>query len=410
MVKPFQKNIKDKDGKSKKSKVYYFQVMVDGKRVVESTGEKNYNLAVKKAATREKELKGGTDFRSVLKSLLDTLDNLPVKERDAARNECIEKIVEGTILKMKLEDAFAAFRTRPKRKAVSERTYKDYEHLWDRFVEWIKKENPHIQFLNEITPSVAEEYLISEWEKGISERTYNERIKKFRAMFSSLSKKAGLQKNVWNTVNKMTERTISKRPLTAEQIRDILSVADDEMKVFFIIGLYTGLRRGDAATLKWSEVDFRKNIITKLPSKTKNLKKPVYIPIHSELAAVLKFLKNNLDNKNKEEYILPNISRTYIKSETYLNKKIQNTFIKAGIETTVAREGAKRRTAVYGFHSFRHSFVSMCADGNTPMHVVMELVGHNSKAVHQVYQHASDELKRKAIEMLPKIEGETEEK
>jgi integrase len=405
MVKPFQKDIRDKDGGKKKSKVYYFQVMINGKRIVESTGEVNKNLAVKKAVARERELRGGTDYLSALKSLISCLDNLSVEERDAARNECIQKIVEGTALKMKLEEAFDSYKARPKRKSVSDRTYTDYKNLWEKFIEWIKKEYPQVHYLNEITQNIAEEYLVSEWNKGISERTYNERIKKFRAMFTALSKKAGLRMNVWSSVDKMTERTISKRPLTSSQIRELLRVAEDEMRILFLIGLYTGLRRGDAATLKWEEINLKKNTITRLPGKIKASMKNLEIPIHLELLAFLNFLKNNLDPETSGEYVLPQISKIYLKDSSKLNRMIQKTFIKAGIETTVKREGAKRKTAVYGFHSFRHSFVSMCAEGNTPMHVVMELVGHNSKAVHQVYQHASDESKRKAIEMLPKIEG-----
>ena len=69
------------------------------------------------------------------------------------------------------------------------------------------------------------------------------------------------------------------------------------------------------------------------------------------------------------------------------------------------RENSIKKAPVYGFHSFRHSFVSICAGEGIPVHVVMELVGHNSKLVHQVYQHATIEDKRKAIDLLPEVEG-----
>jgi len=396
MVKPFKMN---------ERKNYYFQVMIDGKRIVESTGETKYPLAVKKATERVNELRGKSNYQEALKRLIDCLNCLQVEERDNARNDCMEKINEGTIFKMKLEEAFSAYKERRKTRVVSEGTYKEYERLWNNFVNWLKKEYPEIVFLNEITVDVAEKYLASEWERGIAERTFNERIKKFRAMFSALSKKAGLFHNVWKSVDKMTEFTISKKPLTPEQLTDLFKVAKGEMKTLFIIGLYTGLRRGDASTLRWSEIDFDKRLIDKIPSKTKRSGKKVIIPLHGALKAILLSIKENLDDESKSEFVLPEIAEMYNRHPTSVGRIITRTFKKAGIETAVKREGAKMKTGVYGFHSFRHSFVSLCASGGIPIHVVMELVGHNSKLVHQIYQHATIEDKRKAIDLLPEVEG-----
>ncbi len=391
----------------KGSKSYYFKTMIDRQVYYESTGETNYNQALKKATERTKELKGQTDFREALKRLIDCIDHVDISERDAVRNECIEKIGSGTIFKMKLEDAFESYREKPKKRTISERTYNDYKILWGKFIQWTKENYPTVVYLNEIDNEIAEKYLNSEKEKGIAERTYNERIKKFRAMFSALSKTAGLKENVWKSISKMTEGTISKKMLTKNQLKDLFSITDGEMKVLFMIGLFTGLRLGDASTLKWKEIDFENGFIIRLPNKTKNLKKKIEIPLLGILRENLEEIRNSLPDKNKSEYVLPEMARLYINSPSYLSFLIQQTFVKAGIETKVEREGTTRKTAVYGFHSFRHSFVSLCASGNIPVNVVMELVGHNSKAVHQIYQHATNEQKVKAIEA---VEQATREK
>lgn len=379
--------------------------MISGKRIVESTGESNKTVALKKATEREKELKGKPNYKEPLKKLIEFLNSLPVEERDSARNECMSKINEGTIFKVKLEQAFQMYKERPKKRTVSERTYQEYENLWNNFILWIKAEFPEINYLNEITVEVAEKYLADEWKKGIAEKTYNDRIKRFRAMFTALSRKAGLFQNVWTSVDKMTESTISKKPLTSKQLRDLFEVAEGEMQTLFLIGLYTGLRRGDAVTLKWKEVDFENGVIKRLPSKTKNLRKKITIPLHKVLKAVLYQIKHNSIEEDPSDYVLPKLSQVFFKNPTHLARLIRHTFEKAGIKTTVEREGAVRRTPVYGFHSFRHSFVSLCASGGIPAHVVMELVGHNSKTVHQIYQHATIEDKQKAINILPEIGG-----
>jgi integrase len=396
MAKPF---------KMKDRKNYYFQVMVDGKRIVESTGETNYNSALKKATERISELRGNANYQEALKRLIDCINTLPVDTRDSVRNDCMQMINEGTIFKLRLETVFDTYKKELSKKRLSQRTQKEYESHWLKFTAWLNENHPEINYLNEISLDVAKDYLSDEWEKGITERTYNERIKKFRAMFSALSKEAGLNKNIWNLIKKLPETTISKKNLTEDQLKKIFEVAEGEMKVLFSIGIYTGLRLGDSATLKWSDVDLEKNIISITPGKTRKHNKKIVIPLHHFLKSIFLYIKNNTPEENETEYILPTVSQKYISAPDTLSKKIQKTFEEVGIKTKVEREGSARKTAVYGFHSFRHSFVSLCANGGIPEHIVMELVGHNSKAVHQVYQHAKIEDKQKAINILPEIGG-----
>jgi len=381
---------------------YYFKVSINNKMYSESTRETDYRKAMKVAVERERELRGIQSYYEPLNRLISCIDSLAPEERDKARNICVEKLTEGTILKVSLDEAFEQYRNRPKKREATERTYRDQKRLWNKFVQWAKKAYPQVKFLNEVHIEVAEDFLISEWKKHISERTYNERIKNFRAIFTALSKKAGLRENVWTLVEKKTENTISKENLTSEHLNQLFSCTDrGEMKALFMIGVYTGLRLGDAATLKWSEINFDTGIITKQPSKTKGTGKKIHLPIHIKLKEMLLLLKKEADENNKNDYVLPKYSRLHINSPTYLSKLVQTAFKKAGIETSVERDGTSRKTAVYGFHSFRHTFVSMCAAENIPVHVVMELVGHNSKLVHQVYQHASNAQKVKAIKSLP---------
>lgn len=393
MVKPF---------KRKGRKHYYFQVMINNQRIIESTGEVKYNPALKKATERVRELKGEAGYRDALESLINCLSNIPESSRDGAINECVKRINEGALNRMKLCDVLDAYRSKPRNSLVTDRTFKEYESHWKNLVAWLEENHPPVQYMNEITLDMAEKFLASEWKKGIAARSYNERITKFRSLFSSLHKNAGLSKNVWQETSKMKEAVISKKPLSPEQLKEIFYVADDSLKALFFIGMYTGLRRGDCCKLKWENIDFEKGIITVRPGKTKVYGKEINIPIHPVLLEVLLHLRREVEEK--EEYVLPDIADRYDKNSKYLTDKITKTFEKAGVKTCVKRKGSVRKANVYGFHSFRHSFVSFCASGGVPVHVVMELVGHNSKTVHQIYQHASEKEKLKAIKSLPMLE------
>ena len=113
----------------------------------------------------------------------------------------------------------------------------------------------------------------------------------------------------------------------------------------------------------------------------------------------LKRVKSERKN-NKNDYVIPEIAEKYLGSKAALSIRIQNFFQKAGIETKIENERCFRKSTVYGFHSFRHGFVSLCAANGIPMNVVMELVGHRSAMVHEIYQHATAEQKIRAINVI----------
>lgn len=385
-----------KDG----SKNYYFQIVVNGRRISESTRTSIFKDALKKAEERCMELKLGLDYYFYIKKLVAIIGELDPKEKDTAISAAIAALNGIVVKKVTIQDAFELFKTKPRKRSVSLRVYADYQSMWNKFCEYLNKHFPSVKYLSEITLSMAEKYLYSEWEKGITERTYNERITKFRTMFSALADDAGLRKNVWQQVDKMTEGHISKRPFSKNQIDSIFKLAEGEMRTLCMIGLYTGLRLGDAATLKWSEIDFDNSLISRLPNKTKKLRKNVEIPLLGGLREELLRVKAAL--KKEEIYVLPEMAEKYLATPATLSLSVQAFFQKAGIETMIVRDGVTRKSTVYGFHSFRHSFVSLCAAHRIPMNVVMELVGHRSAMVHEIYQHASNEQKIEAINVIEK--------
>ena len=74
-----------------------------------------------------------------------------------------------------------------------------------------------------------------------------------------------------------------------------------------------------------------------------------------------------------------------------------------GQDTTSSEDKGHRalRANLYSLHSFRHTFVSFCANAGVPLDVVGAIVGHGSIAMTRHYAHISDEAKEKAIKRLP---------
>jgi integrase len=390
MVKPF---------KMGNRKNYYFQVMINGNRIVESTGETFYNKAIKKAAERTRELKNQEDYSIHLKRLVECVALLPMEKQEPAIRECLQLISSSSQTKMTLENVYASFIEKPRNATASRSTTNSYKRVWRGFLSWLKDNYPEKVYLNEISEVIAEEYMTRVWKKGVAEQTYNENIKVLRSMFNVIGKSAGLTTNVWKAVKKIKVNSISKKPLTKEDFVSIMKVAEGEIKLLLIIGFYTGLRLGDACLLKWDEVNLKTGLFKITPSKTRGHDKTVDIPIHGILLEILQRIY-----PSENTYVLPTVAASYSKDPGAVSKKIQKTFIKAGIKTTEERKRGVKDATVYGFHSLRHSFISLCAAEGIPQHIVREIVGHSSDTIHQIYQHASVEQKRKAIDLFPKIE------
>jgi integrase len=106
------------------------------------------------------------------------------------------------------------------------------------------------------------------------------------------------------------------------------------------------------------------------------------------------------------EYLFPEAAMRHGKGQSSaITKQIQDHFTACGIQTTEEPTGPHRKKAIVrvGFHSLRHSFVSMCAAKGVQRAVVQELVGHGSPAMTALYEHADEEQKAEAIAQLPTV-------
>ena len=129
----------------------------------------------------------------------------------------------------------------------------------------------------------------------------------------------------------------------------------------------------------------------------------VALPIHPSLQELLKELRPK--QGSVDSYLLPDVAEEYQRNPTAISRRIREHFENCGIQTVEESGSTHRRNAIVrvGFHSLRHSFVSLCAGKGVPEVALMELVGHGSPAMTRLYSHAGNEQKAKAVAALPKI-------
>jgi integrase len=363
------------------------------------------------------EIAGRESVDALFVRLNEALGRLPKREQEPKRVTLAEQLRNGVSARLEVAEAWDAWLNSPRKRRAGQGTIDGYRAYWGReavkkhgrkngngFKPWLLKRHSYVKYLHEVTPAIAEEYASHVWQTGVAPRTYNGQIKFLRSMFKTLNTRAGLTCNPWEEISTEENDTEGRRNFTPDELSTVCAKAKGDLRYWLAIGLYTGMRLGDVVTLRWSEIDFDDGTIRRVPGKTKRKGKVVSFPLHPVLWAMLQELRESADLKTG--YLFPEDAARHVKGQSStITDSIQKHFKTCGITTTESPNGKQRQKVIVrvGFHSLRHSFVSLCAENKVPQVAIQELVGHGSPAMTALYSHAGSEQKAKAIAMLPTV-------
>jgi integrase len=249
-----------------------------------------------------------------------------------------------------------------------------HRQLWQAFVNWTTANRPQAKYIESITSADANAY--SDYCHKIADcgpRGHNDRIKICRVVCEL----AGQNPNPFASVRKWSETNEGRDALELIDLQRIVTAATGELRLLIMIGLFTGLRLGDAVLLSWQ--DIKDGRVYKVTSKNS---KPVSLGIAPALAAELAALPRPSNNK---DFIMPELAALYAKEPQRLCKKIRRLFESVGIEVVEHVPGRAKGVSRRGFHSLRTSFVSICARAGVPTELISQWAGH-SPQVNAIYQ------------------------
>lgn len=180
--------------------------------------------------------------------------------------------------------------------------------------------------------------------------------------------------------------------------KDILS-EDEVVKLFsthyrqesqvvrraFAVTCFTGIRHCDLANLRWRNIDFANRIMTFRQVKVMNESSSsgVVVPLDDvSLAAI----GEKPTNAKTSDFVFPNLPTI-----EGCNKALRHWVEKAGIDKHIT------------WHCGRHTFATLLLSKGANIKVVSKLLGHSTLRFTEKYVRAVDDLKRAAVESLPKI-------
>jgi len=376
----------------KRGSVYYVQWKVGGKLFKQSTGTGDARLAEKRRAEIMAPFAVG-DRAEVLRRLADRIG-----DREAELVRLDEQANPPTAIKQ----SWTAYLQALNRPEISPGTLRNYESYWQSFADWMEATFPNVREMRAVSYPIAEGYVSGLIARGVTGRTVNAHRSFLRAFWNVLAEKAKTEGNVWTKIAKRDERSQGRRALTVEELRRVCGSAKGELRTLLCLGLYLGARLGDCALMDWGNVDLVRRVISYTPRKTaRKAPEPLAVPMHPELRALL----SETPEGERRGPLCPDLADRYTRrGADGVSDLVQAHFVACGIATDTDRTGAGVRRAVsVGFHSMRHTAVSLLREAGAAQSVSMALVGHNDKAVHQLYTHVDGGAMERAVLALPSI-------
>jgi integrase len=365
------------------------------------------------------------DAKRRARRVADIMERIALGETrtEAHLRECLFEIYElvnnDRIFRPSIEKFFREFLKEFEGKAdVGDRatsTYIRYSGAVDRLMEILGEERIQAPF-DTLREEDFEKFLLKRLEESDINTVIND-FKVFKVPLQRAVRKGLLKSNPAAAVDLEKSASAERIPFTIEEFQQLilacrdqkLHIAGDprEMEGMIWAGLYTALRLGDIASLRWSDIDFENGVIRLTPRKTRRKNKHLEIPIAKALEAALKKLPSF---GTDSEYLFPSMQpdtprRKETNDFSFLSKRFNCVVDHAGIDPLpMEDQKTGRTTRQKTFHCLRYTFNSMLAEAGVPQELRMKLTGHASKRVNDGYTKFSIESKRDAINLLPNLD------
>lgn len=362
----------------KRASGYYIRIVVEGKIIVRVL--RNPDGTPCRTLTEAR--RAQADFIRPF-ALADKAEALQGIQRRIADVQA-EAVAKPTVV-----DCWRAYLASPDRLPSGPHTQREYTRYARDFAQWIQDTHPNTVYVQDVSKAIACAYAatLADRYSGV---TFNKRIAFLKAMFRAL---LDSQDTPFNKCKPKPIDSTPHKPLSQEQIQAVLNSTTGELNTLLLIGVYTGLRLGDASNLRWEQVDLERNIITVTPSKTsKRSGKTVVIPIHPTLRARLETTFRTSDR------VCPYIAWRYQSDRSAVTKKLHRAFEGAGIATKDSNGHTVR-----SYHSLRFSIGQQLVSAGFSLDCIAQVLGHSNQTMTRHYSTITDTVREQAILSLPSI-------
>ena len=241
------------------------------------------------------------------------------------------------------------------------------------------------KIISEISKLVVGDYSSYEVYKS-GGKNFNNIKSALNAVFRLTLLDSGMDESPFAKIPNRSLSSKHQRPFTEAEFVRIYRAAPEPWKTAVLIAWFTGLRQKDVFLLRWDQI--QGDVLTTTPAKTARFGRAVQIPIHPQLAEVLKNLSRCGERVlGAWEYDPKSIS---------FRRAFGHILRSLGIVDNVHGKVV--------FNSLRDSFITRCDEAGVPRHAIRGIVGHRKDNMTDLYSH--DLKSARQVQRLPRVKLE----
>lgn len=260
-------------------------------------------------------------------------------------------------------------------------------------------------WLQKLTPQQVQSFLAQKLNEGLSPKYVREMLGVLSLALNNAVKWGYLSRNVCELVTRPRVPKHEIAPLTLEQARRFRQhIQGHRFEVLITMAVVTGMRRGELLSLRWSDIDFQRNILQVLHTvdrfaghgyvegEPKSAAGVRSIRLPGFLADMLKQhrveqLERKSEAKTWEErdLVFPNSRGGYL-HPNHLGEAFRALLEEAGLPAI-------------RFHDLRHSAATILLSMGVNIKVIQEMLGHSDIAITlRVYGHLLPSMQQEAVD------------
>ena len=181
-----------------------------------------------------------------------------------------------------------------------------------------------------------------------------------------------IDRNPLSKVKRLKEDNERDRKVSFREEDRIVSFSPPFLQPIIGFATGTGMREAEICFMRWAEVD-RETGFIRVGQESKG-HKPRYVPINSDVAAILDAQRPFIGPNGPSPYVFVNPQRGKPYNPDSVSHYFKAAALRAGIDDVT-------------FHTLRHTFVSRMVEVGMPDRKIMKIVGHSSAHMVSRYAH-----------------------
>jgi len=262
--------------------------------------------------------------------------------------------------------------------------------------------------LDKLRPSHIDAWMVELKGRGLAESSIRTAYTVLRAVLDTAVRDKAIAQNQAQAVRRPKVTGKEAAYLTPDQVRSLLVAAEGSRYApLFALLVNSGLRRGEALALHWSDIDFGAKLLRVrgtlarvdgelVVTETKTAKSRRVIPLSPTAEKVLRDMRTRQMAERLRAG--PLWQPTLYAFTTELGEPCDPRNALRALKAAAKRANLP---STVGLHTLRHSAASVMLSAGVPLKVVSEIFGHASVAITgDVYGHVSPDISREALTRL----------